>query len=71
MKKYAILDINSGLFLMPLPDHYGPVHECIFFDDPDEARAYLLHPDEMLAQGREEVVVPVTFVVGEPVEWVR
>lgn len=71
MKKYAILDINSGLFLNVDYAHYGPVHECAFFDDPDEARAYLLHPDEMLAQGREEVVVPVTFVVGEPVEWVR
>lgn len=71
MKKYAILDINTGKFLNVDYGHYGPVHECTFFDDPEEARACLLHPDEMFAQGREEVVVPVTFVVGEPVEWVR
>lgn len=71
MKKYAILDINIGEFLNVDYDHYGPVHECTFFDDPEYARMRLLHPDDMLAQGREEVVVPVTFVVGEPVEWVR
>ena len=71
MKKYAILDIHSGLFLNVDYGHYGPVHECTFFDAPEDARACFLHPDDMLTQGREETVVPVTFVVGEPVEWVR
>lgn len=71
MKKYAILDINSGLFLNVDYGRYGPAHECTFFDSPGEARACLLPPDEMFAQGREEVVVTVTFVLGKPVEWVR
>lgn len=67
MKVYAIMDLVSGKFLDIDMGEYVLLTEATLFATLEEAKKNPLSVDEMLEEGAEEVVVPVTLVVGEPV----
>lgn len=65
---YVILDVLSETFVNLDTGDYVEIHEATFFNTPDEATKQLLPPAEMLDDGKNEVVVPVTFVLGRPIK---
>lgn len=66
MRVYAIMNATTGEFLDVDFGQYVPIHEATFFEKPEWAKRCLLPPEDMLEEGVEEVVVPITLVVGEP-----
>lgn len=66
MRVYAIMNLTTGEFLDTDFGQYVPIHEATFYENPQWAKRSLLEHEDMLEEGIEEVVVPVTLVVGEP-----
>lgn len=60
------MNLTAGKVLDADFGQYVPIHEATFFEKPEWAKQRLLAPEDMLEEGIEDVVVPVTLVVGEP-----
>lgn len=66
MRVYAIMNLTTGKFLDADFGRYVPIQEATFFEKLEWAKRYLLEHGDA-EEGAEEVVVPVTLVVGEPI----